>query len=90
MIRASESEEDEAEELHQLALRVALLDPEGDPDPDGDECLRCRETFRVPCDLEPTALCDACAQAVVQDLARELIRPKKWRARGTSRDRRRT
>lgn len=38
----------------------------GEPDPESC-CLRCHEQMSVPAELEPSALCDRCAQWLVSE-----------------------
>jgi hypothetical protein len=40
---------------------------------DGHICARCQEPFIVPSELEPTTVCDICAQWFVSDAAPVLL-----------------
>jgi hypothetical protein len=54
------------EEITKLAADVQRWTDEGSADE--QECVRCHEPVHTPSDLEPTAMCDRCAQIVVYDL----------------------
>ena len=53
--------------------RVASAEPDLDPD-NGCTCRACLSTMLIPSELEPTSLCDLCAQDAAHELGAEILR----------------
>jgi hypothetical protein len=50
-------------------MRAVLAPALHAPDEDEHECHRCHKTMDVPGGMEPTAVCHACAQEIIEQIA---------------------
>ncbi len=60
----------------QLAFAILRPTPRGEDEDDQDGCALCHGMMSTPSDLEPTAICNLCAQSVALEFAHdEMGRP---------------